>query len=701
MSIKGILDPMGVNPNPLTGKKYSSVYKDWAKIWIKMPIYQNARNIINSISKHQVTLIVSGTGSGKTFLTPKYALHAFDYQRRVVITFPKQETTRFAATTAAETLDVVLGEEVGYKYRGSPEDAYDKTKSAILYSTDGTVTEMLIRDPLLKPFSVMIIDEVHERRLNIDKLMYMIKTTLKARPDFRLVLMSATIDPKLFRSYYKEFTYNEVNVSGAPNKPIISYFLKQPIDRKEYIETGINVVKSIMRKPVNPDEPNDIIFFVTSLNEGLKVCNLLQKIKSELSGNLFCIKLASGTKPEDSKIATGEVAYDTDKYDRKIVVATDVAESSITFKGVRYVIDPGYNLKDYYFPQTRVDALLKNFITQAQVKQRRGRTGRTAPGICYHLYTEEQYKDMEEYPISDILKSDITWESLKYLNMPKVQSTIALMGEFNQFIEPPKISYVVSAIKQLKEYDLITGSEINKLGEIIANIRASDINMGIALVYAYKYMVIKPMFLLMSLMQSSKSQMSKIFMSIDLLLVPTIAKYGKKSKEFFHKEKQLNNKMREIQEKFYHKSGDHMSLLRVIKLFNKLPYDEDRRRKWCDDNMLQYKTLAEADTFYVQSVGRTIAYLNSLKAIEIDDNRESEMKNAKDSTKLLYALERGFRYNVGKQVDRWKYSANNVETSISKDSFLKLKKDKLDKVFYSKLYMDDSKQTTMLIVSSL
>src|SRR5205823_12262098 len=134
---------------PLTNKEYSETYKNLAKVWSKFPAYENAESIIENIKIHNVILIISGTGSGKTVLIPKYVLHAFNYDAKIAITLPKQIITKSAAQFSADTLDVIMGEEVGYQYRNSGQRTFsDKTK--LLYLTDGTLVARLLSDPLLK-----------------------------------------------------------------------------------------------------------------------------------------------------------------------------------------------------------------------------------------------------------------------------------------------------------------------------------------------------------------------------------------------------------------------------------------------------------------------------------------------------------------------------------------------------------------------
>jgi pre-mRNA-splicing factor ATP-dependent RNA helicase DHX15/PRP43 len=188
----GILDPEGKNKNPLNDEEYGDEYKQIAKIWSKFSAYKIRETVLDTIENNQVTLIISGTGSGKTVLLPKYLLHVLDYKGKIGITLPKQIIAKSAAEFAAKTLDVKLGKQVGYQYKGSESSGKSKD-TQLLYATDGTIVARLLNDPELREFDGIIIDEAHERKVQIDFLLYLLKKTVQIRPEFKLIIMSATI----------------------------------------------------------------------------------------------------------------------------------------------------------------------------------------------------------------------------------------------------------------------------------------------------------------------------------------------------------------------------------------------------------------------------------------------------------------------------------------------------------------------------
>ena len=300
------LDSKGKYKNFLTDNKFSSKYLDLANQWSKLPLYENKDEIkkfIKNLDNNQIILIKSGTGSGKTVLIPKFVLKYYTSIKKsdklIAITNPKILTTVYNATYSANTLDVNLGEEVGYKYRNSPEQFFTN-KTKLLYCTDGILLSKLQGDKNLSEFNTVIIDEVHEREIPIDLLIYYIKNILKNRPDFKLILMSATTDSKIFFDYFKDFNMSEQNISGKSNYPIISNWLdpktSNSINEYNYINYGIQKILNI----IESDKLGDILFFVSTQKETEDGCKKLQELCKSKHGNIskicdkyFCIEVFS------------------------------------------------------------------------------------------------------------------------------------------------------------------------------------------------------------------------------------------------------------------------------------------------------------------------------------------------------------------------------------------------------------------------
>ena len=259
-------------------------------------MYKNIRNeAIQSIYDNQIVLVISGTGSGKTVLTPKVALHAMNYQGKILITNPKSLPSKENAEFAAKTLDVPLGQQVGYKYRGSPEGSSSKNTN-LLYCTDGSVLARLKTDPYLKDYDALIIDEAHERNIRIDLLLLETKELIQRRPDFKLIIMSATINAQIFIDYFpkKEYKFGLIDAGGKPNFPVESIFLPKGSEINKFDKNGILVNRKIwidkmveiIFKIIVESDSGDILAFITGKGDIIDVCTKIKnKIKEHNNSN--------------------------------------------------------------------------------------------------------------------------------------------------------------------------------------------------------------------------------------------------------------------------------------------------------------------------------------------------------------------------------------------------------------------------------
>lgn len=207
-----------------------------------------------------------------------------------------------------------------------------------------------------------------------------------------------------------------------------------------------------------------------------------------------------------------ELYKKSNTYNRKVVMATNVAESSLTIDGLRYVIDTGYELSGTYDAENHARKLERELITQAQAKQRMGRAGRTEPGICYHLYSKDTFENrMEKFPKPDIQTSDITTECLKLISNDKINTTDKLTQTLSNFIEPPKELYLRSAIDTLMQLGAIENNVITKLGQLINNIPADNIFASLAIIYGKIYNCGFEVMKILSLIEVSKGNISDLY----------------------------------------------------------------------------------------------------------------------------------------------------------------------------------------------
>ncbi len=402
----GIYDYEGKNKNPLNGKEYSEQYKQLTKFWSKLPAYESIDKCIKTIKDNDVILVSSGTGSGKTVLVPKFALHANNYTGKIIVTLPKKLITKSAAEFSAKTLDVELGEHVGYQYKG---ENVKSSNTNLLYATDGSIISMIKSDPLIQEIDIVLIDEAHERKTQIDILLYLIKNAIIIRKEkklkpLKLIIMSATIDETIFRAYFTNVDYDYLHLSGKPNFPIEEYFLNESIIDKgnKYLEVGLEKIQEIVKKN---EKNSDTLFFVTTIKECDDMADKIELIHADS----FVMPLYSGIPSSLEEFISNKDKYKEidPNYKRRIFVATNVAESSLTIDGIIYVIDTGLELNVIYDASRKINVMNTSFITKAQMSQRKGRAGRTQNGFCYHLYTKEEMEKAIEYPDPEIKLIDL------------------------------------------------------------------------------------------------------------------------------------------------------------------------------------------------------------------------------------------------------------------------------------------------------
>lgn len=493
----GILDPHGKHSNPLNNQKYSDTYKVLSKFWSGLPAYKSGPKIIKALESHDVLLIKAGTGSGKSVTVPKFCLHANNYKGQVVMTLPKKIITKKAAEFASQTLDVELGEYVGYQFRG---ENMKSNKTVLLYSTDGSIISMIRKDPLLSSIDIIIIDEAHERKIQIDLLIYFLKNAVIQRKNtkpLKLVIMSATINDSLFKQYFKSHNlkYKCLELDEAPNYPITSYYLdsKLNINENEYVFKGKCIVKTIVEGiGTGKMQEGDILFFVCTIIE----CVTIAKELEELYPDCFTMGLYSGFDKNLEQYISSPTHYKelNPRFERRIFVSTNVAESSLTIDGIRYVIDSGLEMTVKFNPEKNINIMTKSYISQAQMIQRKGRAGRTSTGTCYHLYTKDQEKNTCPYPESEIKRVELKNVCLSLLKLCKeIKGEVSseyLKKMFDDFIEPPLKSFVLDGINFLVINNLVDNNfKLQKLSELVLDSKL-DIRESLSLYYAYQYVKI-------------------------------------------------------------------------------------------------------------------------------------------------------------------------------------------------------------------
>lgn len=617
----GINDPNGIHNNPLTGKPYENIYQNekissgepmtyanLAKIWSTKIVYRNKDAIIDSITKNQVTLATAGTGVGKTILIPRIALHAIKYSGTIVCTIPKRLVTKTTAEFVAQCMDVNVGEHVGYSYQGTNETNKRGVVSKLIFTTTGSLISRLTgSDPMLSSYKCIIVDEAHERSVETDQLLLLLKKLCQVRKDFKVIIMSATIDIERFRNYFPSstFKFGEIDAGKELTFPIKQIFMERPVDWKKMT---VEISMKLLRKTA----VGDIMIFVKAGGDATQIIAGINKGMSEyrktisksrshrhshsskkskhnsksVSGktkksskrdiipkeyliNPFCIKLDGKSNKIEQKQATSESEYKKLKdekgypYSRKIVICTNVAESSLTVDGIVYVIEPGFEYEESYEPNGRVRSLLEHTVSQSSIIQRKGRAGRTRPGVCFHLYSERDFNRFEKYPIPAIEKSDITNNILDLMRLPEANTVKKLRGLLDEFISPPHEKFIISGLKTLGALGAITTitdeGTITPMGMALCKFRSIKVNFARSLIASYFYGCARSMCDIVAMANIANGKIDLIFQ--------TYYADNKKSKEWNKKEW---NRYTNVMKGFEHPYGDYMTMLKTYREYLKI-----------------------------------------------------------------------------------------------------------------------------------
>ena len=509
--------------NFINGKPYSDKYYENVEKWAELPLYKNKNKLkefLNLLETKNVILLTSGTGSGKTVIVPKLLLKYKKLHKikgKILVTNPKILTTESNAVYSAETLDVILGEEIGYTFKGKNKTTEN---TDLIYATDGTLLSIILKkDNMLSDFYAIIIDEAHERHIQIDLLLYFIKEIILKNEKFKLIIMSATINASVFKEYFNipNIKYGEIDVHGASNHEITHNWAKKNITNTNYLEHAINKVNDILKTKYT----GDILIFVPTQNDTLKGCKMITKTNKKI----FCVEVFSNMNEENKELAISKSLYNKKgNYDVKIIFATNVAESSITFDGLKYVIDTGLELSSTFNASNNSTVVDIHYITRAQAIQRFGRSGRVSPGIAYHLYSKHKYYELQEYPKPGILTIDLTLHILLIINYNKSIETLNTV--LHKMITPPTEIQIQNSLHKLEYINCLNKKEniISEIGSFILSLNIENIFLSYGVLLSYYIKCQKEFVILASILEITKGKLNTLFTTNDKKILATFRK---------------------------------------------------------------------------------------------------------------------------------------------------------------------------------
>jgi len=545
-----------VSINPFTGIPYTNRYHEVLKKRMTLPVWEYKEKFLEILHKNQCFVLVGETGSGKTTQIPQWCVEycrGSSMRKGVACTQPRRVAAMSVAARVSEEMDVVLGGEVGYSIRF--EDC-TSPKTCLKYMTDGMLLREAMSDPLLETYGCILLDEAHERTLATDILMGLLKEVCRQRRDLKIVVMSATLDAGKFQNYF-----DNAPLMSVPGRtfPVEIFYTPEP--ERDYLEAAIRTVIQIH---MCEEVEGDILLFLTGQEEIEEACKRIKREIDNLGpeiGELKCIPLYSSLPPnlQQRIFDPAPGRRPNGAIGRKVVVSTNIAETSLTIDGIVFVIDPGFSKQKVYNPRIRVESLLVSAISKASAQQRAGRAGRTRPGKCFRLYTEKAYKqEMQENTYPEILRSNL---GSVVLQLKKLG--IDDLVHFD-FMDPPAPETLMRALELLNYLAALDDDgELTELGSMMAEFPL-DPQLAKMLIASCDY------------------QCSNEILSVTAMLsVP----------QCFVRPTEVKKAADESKMRFAHIDGDHLTLLNVYHAF-KQNHEEPQ---WCYDNFVNYRSLKNAD----------------------------------------------------------------------------------------------------------
>ncbi|MFJ9131969.1 ATP-dependent RNA helicase HrpA [Streptomyces sp. NPDC102256] len=406
----------------------------------QLPVSQKKDVIADAIRDHQVVIVAGETGSGKTTQIPKICMELGRGVRGMIgHTQPRRIAARTVAERVADELDTPLGEAVGWKVRFTDQVNPDATFVKLM--TDGILLAEIQTDRELRAYDTIIIDEAHERSLNIDFLLGYLAQLLPKRPDLKVVITSATIDPERFSRHFGDAPI--VEVSGRTYPVEVRY---RPLLEEDSEDTDRDQITAICDavEELQAEGKGDILVFLSGEREIRDTADALDKRNYRFTEVLPLYARLSHT--EQHRVFQQHTG-------RRIVLATNVAETSLTVPGIKYVIDPGTARISRYSHRTKVQRLPIEPVSQASANQRKGRCGRTSDGICVRLYSEDDFLSRPEFTDAEILRTNLASVIL--------QMTAAGLGDIEKFpfIDPPDHRNIRDGVQLLQELNALDPAE--------------------------------------------------------------------------------------------------------------------------------------------------------------------------------------------------------------------------------------------------
>lgn len=523
-----------------------------------LPVYEQKQRILDTLKTNQVIIVQSPTGSGKTTQIP-VILHEAGYSDNGIIAVTQPR--RIAALSVSEFISKQLGTSypglVGYKMRF--EDKTDLT-TRIKIMTDGILLQEMKLDPMMKKYSVIMVDEAHERSLNIDFVLGLLKRILKVRPDLKIIVSSATMNAEKFSTYFDgcpivtidTITYPVTVIYDPPTIPASTNTLTAE-------EALLSKISNTIDRILYNRTEGDILIFLPG-EKAIKDC-INKLYRTPYSRKIQIIPLY-GRLPKEEQ----EKVFDPAPFGRKkVIISTNIAETSVTIDGITSVIDSGLAKLNFYSPRTYTSSLIETPVSKASCNQRRGRAGRTQPGTCYRLYPRKDYDTRESYTIEEIFRTDLSEVVLRMAELG-----ITDFETFDFISQPPKeaIRGAVETLRMLKAIN--PDNTLSSIGNLMVLFPLPPRVSRIIVESILKYPEVMEEVLIASAFLSTHS--------------PFVLPQGEEMDA-----RRAHHTFRDIQ-------GDFVSYVKLYRIYQQ----QKSREQFCKKNYLDEKVMAEIENIVLQ-----------------------------------------------------------------------------------------------------
>ncbi|KAG8348069.1 DEAD DEAH box helicase Helicase conserved C terminal domain [Trypanosoma vivax] len=598
--VKARVEPKAAESlNPFTNLPYTPQYYELLLQRRALPVYGHASRLVEQVRDNPVILLVGETGSGKTTQVPQF-IAGMCMPGIVACTQPRRIAAISIASRVAAEMDVKLGDEVGYHVRFKSM-LCEKTK--VLYMTDGMLLREVLSDGNLSRFAAVVVDEAHERTVDTDILLGVLRLLIRRRPNFRLIVMSATLEMEKFKSYFSHPPL--IYVSGRMHEVAVHY-ARGPVEN--YVEACVNCVCEIhAREPAG-----DILCFLTGESEIERAVHktrmrLLEapevneetRDASQKPKYVRVLPLYGSLSVEDQNRVFATLPGNV----RKIIFATNVAETSLTIDGIVYVVDCGYHKQSLYNAEARVDYLLPSLISKASAEQRKGRAGRTRPGKCFRMFTMQEFASFPPQTHPEVMRTSMINTVLLLLQL-KVENPYQFA-----FIDPPSQESIMDAYLQLSHFGAVDDDlRLTDVGRLMAEFPV-DARIARMLLRSEEHRCGADAVVIASMLETRS-----------VFIRPAMQGSGADQAHLV----------------FHHPDGDHLSLFNVFHAFCR----SGESPGFCFEHFISYQAIAQAVNVY-----RQLSNLMRRKGIPLQSTY-SEASGTYDFTVLRRAVLEGYFMQV-------------------------------------------------------